>query len=217
MNKPIFIIGAGGHAKVLLECLQQNSKIEIGGFLEIDKKLIGTALLEFSIFDQEIILKKYSAKNILLANGIGSVNIPALRSEQFKKLKKMGYDFYTVIHPTSYYSVDVVIGEGSQLLARTTVLTGTRIGCNTIINTSASIDHDCAIGNHVHIAPGAVLSGEVVIEDNCHIGAGATIIQGISVGANSLIAAGAVVVENLPKNSRVAGVPAKQIQTLELV
>lgn len=217
MSKPIFILGAGGHAKVVLECLQQNPEIEMSGFLEIDKKLIGTSLLGFPIFDQEIILKKYNAKNILLANGIGSVNISTVRSEQFKKLKKMSYDFHTLIHTTSYYSKDVMIGEGSQLLARSIILTGTKIGCNTIINTSASIDHDCLIGNHVHIAPGAILSGGVLIEDNCHVGVGATIIQGIHIGQNSLIAAGAVVVENIPENSRVAGVPAKQIQKMEYV
>lgn len=211
MNKPIFILGAGGHAKVILECLRQNSDIEIGGFLEVDKKLIGTSLLGLPVFDQEILLKKYNVKSIFLVNGIGSVNISALRSEQFKQLKKMNHDFYTITHPTSYYSDDVMIGEGSQLLARSTVLTGTKIGCNTIINTSASIDHDCMIGNHVHIAPGAVLSGGVVLEDNCHVGVGATLIQEIHVGKNSLIAAGAVVIENIPENSRVAGVPAKQI------
>lgn len=209
MNKPIYILGAGGHAKVLLECLQKNPKIKINGFLEVDKKLIGKSIFDVSIYEQKKKLDEFYLESILLVNGIGSVGLPDLRRKQFEIFKKQGYDFGTIFHPTCYYSQDVVIAEGAQLLARSTVLTGAKIGCNTIINTSASIDHDCDIGNHVHIAPGVVLSGGVKIGDNCHIGTGAKIIQGIKVGANSLVAAGAVVVSDVPSNSRVAGVPAK--------
>lgn len=212
MSKPVFIIGAGGHARVLLESLRKNSDVEVAGFLEVDKQLIGSTLLEMPIFDQEVILKKYTSKDMFLVNGLGSVNIPDLRAKQFTQLKHLGFNFYSVIHPTCYYSNDIVIGEGAQLLARSTVLTGSRIGDNTIINTAASVDHDCEIGNHVHIAPGVVLSGSVKINDNCHIGIGAKIIQGIYIGKNSLVAAGAVVILNVPENSRVAGVPAKLMQ-----
>ncbi len=211
MNKPIYILGAGGHAKVLLECLQKNRDIEIVGFLEIDENLIGASLLGIPIYDQNKILGNSDSKKILLANGIGSVNIPDLRRRQFEALKNQGYNFCSVVHPTCYYSQDVIMGEGVQLLARSTVLTGTKIGCNTIVNTAASVDHDCDIGSHVHVAPGVVLSGGVKIDDFCHIGTGAKIIQGIHIGENSLIAAGTVVISNLPSNSRVAGVPAKVI------
>ena len=209
MNKPIFIIGAGGHAKVLLECLRKNTEINVIGFLEINKEIIGKSFLGLPVYEQEEFLKKNSPKNILLVNGIGSINIPHLRATQFNQFKQLRYNFYSLIHPTAYYSDDVVFSEGSQILARSTILTGAKIGCNTIINTSSSIDHDCFIGNHVHIAPGAVLSGGVEIGDFCHIGVGAKILQGIHIGKNSLVAAGAVVISNLPENSRVAGIPAK--------
>lgn len=194
-----------------MECLSQNSEVEVAGFLEVDEKLIGLSLKGFPIYEQESILKKYTPNDIFLANGLGSTGIPHLRAKQFEKLKKSGFDFYSVIHPIAYFSTDTAIGEGVQLLARSTILTGTKIGHNVIVNTSASIDHDCTIGNHVHIAPGVVLSGSVKIDDFCHIGVGAKIIQGIHIGENSLIGAGAVVISDLPSNSRVAGVPAKPV------
>lgn len=209
MNKPIFIIGAGGHAKVLLECLRKNNNIEIAGFLEVDEKLIESSILGIPVYAQNEALKNVDPKKIILANGIGSVDTTDLRRRQFEALKKQGYDFYSVVHPTCYYSQDVIMEEGVQLLARSTVLIGTKIGCNTIVNTAASVDHDCDIGNHVHIAPGVVLSGGVTIGDNCHIGTGAKIIQGIRIGANSVVAAGAVVIRDVSENARVAGVPAR--------
>lgn len=209
MSKIIFILGAGGHSKVLLECLQKTPEIKIGGFLEVDEKLIGQSIFGVPIYEQNKKLAEFYPKSIVLANGIGSINLPERRRKQFEIFKKQGYDFATVLHSTCYYSQDVAIAEGAQLLARSVILTGTRIGCNTIINTSASIDHDCDIGNHVHIAPGVILSGGVKIGDGCHIGTGANIIQSIKIGENVVIAAGAVVISDVPDHSRVAGVPAK--------
>lgn len=212
MNKPVYIVGAGGHAKVLLEILQDNVNITVMGFLEINPNLVHSKILDIMIYDQEKILKKYSPKEILLVNGIGSTNIPNLRKKIFTQLKKAGYIFFSVKHKTAYYSCNARMEEGVQLLARSIVLTGTKIGYNTIVNTNASIDHDCLIGNHVHIAPGAILSGGVTIEDNCHIGVGAIVVQGVTIGGNSLIAAGAVVVNNILSGACVAGIPAKNIR-----
>src|SRR3990167_1252433 len=211
MNRPIYIIGAGGHTSVLLEALLQEQSIRISGVLEINATLIGSTILNVPVFSQEEILKKYSANDIFLVNGIGSIDAPTLRAKQYEALKLRGYSFKEVVHPIAYYSKNVILGEGVQLLARSVVLTGTRIGCNTIVNTAASVDHDCRIRHHAHISPGAILSGGVEIGDCCHIGTGAIFIQGVKIGANSVIAAGTVVIKNVLAGSRVAGVPAKNI------
>jgi UDP-perosamine 4-acetyltransferase len=73
------------------------------------------------------------------------------------------------------------------------------------------IDHDCNVGAHVHIAPGAALSGNVRIAIGAHIGTGATIIQSTRIGAWSLVGAGAVVIRNVPARAAFVGVPAKPL------
>lgn len=208
MNKPIYILGAGGHAKVLLDCINNNA----AGFLEINPSLIGKNILHVPILSEEIIFKKYTPDQIELINGIGSTSLPVLRQKQFLQYQKLGFYFLSVFHKTSYYSRDVVFGAGVQLLANSVVLTGSVIGNNVIINTATSVDHDCVIGDHVHIAPGCTVSGGVTIESGCHIGTGAKIIQGVTIGKNTLVAAGTVVVHNVPAQSRVAGIPAKLIE-----
>lgn len=204
-------MGAGGHAKVLLESLLQDTQCPIAGFLEIEKNLIGKIIGGFQIFNQQEILEKFISSEINLVNGIGSIDKPLLRGSVFEQLKTAGFCFQTILHSHAYCSKDVVLREGVQLMARSTVLTGVKIGANSIVNTSASIDHDCRIGQHVHIAPGVILCGEVTIGDYCHIGVGAKIVQGITIGAGSVVGAGAVVISNLPAGSRVAGVPAKSL------
>ena len=79
---------------------------------------------------------------------------------------------------------------------------------NALINTAATIDHDCTIGPHSHIAPGAVLCGSVKIGDGCHIGTGAIIIQGVHIGDGVLIGAGSLVTSNIPSGAKAYGSPA---------
>lgn len=206
-----YILGAGGHAKVLLESLQQDPVITVVGFFEANDQLVGGQLLGLPIYHQNKISELHSKKTFLV-NGIGSIGLSLIRAKQFDHYKKFGFRFYTVQHPTSYTAREVIIGEGVQLMARSTVMIGSKIGDNTIVNTAVSVDHDCDIGKHVHIAPGVVLSGNVTVGDYTHIGTGANIIQGVNIGKHVLIAAGAVVVTDIPDNSRVAGVPARKMK-----
>lgn len=54
----------------------------------------------------------------------------------------------------------------------------------------------------------------VIIKKNAWIGARATILPGVTVGENAVIAAGAIVTKNVPKNTVVAGTPAKVIKRI---
>lgn len=211
MNKlSIFILGAGGHAKVLLDCLSLNENITVLGILDLNHQLYGKSILGYPILgNEQDILKNYSSSSVKLVNGIGSVGLITQRENVFNKLKNAGYDFLNVIHPTSYIGQDVILGEGVQVIARSTIQPGCRIGDNVIINTHASIDHDCYIGSHVHLAPGVVCCGGVKIGNNTHVGSGAIILQGVNIGDNCLIAAGAVITRDIVSNSKVAGVPAR--------
>ena len=86
------------------------------------------------------------------------------------------------------------------------------IGRNAIINTRASVDHDCIIGDHVHIAPGVTLSGAVRVEEGAHVGTGCTVIQGVQIGRNSTIGAGSLVLKDVPARTTVYGVPGRVVQ-----
>jgi len=80
-----------------------------------------------------------------------------------------------------------------------------------ILNTLSSVDHDCQLGDFVHISPGAHIAGEVQIGDGSWIGIGASVIEGIKIGRNCIIGAGAAVIADVPDGVTVVGVPAKPI------
>jgi sugar O-acyltransferase (sialic acid O-acetyltransferase NeuD family) len=207
---PHIIVGAGGHARVLIKTLQRVGA-QILGLIDADVSLKGQFILGTPVLGADDVLSQYDPRAVLLVNGVGSTHDMGLRRGIYDRLREQGYDFAKVIHPTSFYEDDVELGAGAQIMAGTIVQTGCRVGANTIVNTAASIDHDCLIGAHCHVGPGAVLSGGVQIGDGTHIGVGSTIIQNIQIGGGSVIAAGSVVTESIPPGTRVGGVPARTI------
>jgi sugar O-acyltransferase (sialic acid O-acetyltransferase NeuD family) len=206
--KPLIIIGGGGHAKVLIDALQLVGA-PILGICERNGALVDAELLDVPVLCTDAELKKYPPEGVTLVNGLGGVKDTSLRREVFQRLKLLGYDFSQVIHPSAVISAHAVLAEGVQVMAGAVIQAGARIAENAVINTKTSVDHDCQIGGHVHLAPGATVCGNVKIEDSVHVGSGATIIQGIAVGPHSLIGAGTLVQTNVPAGATVIGVPGR--------
>ena len=76
------------------------------------------------------------------------------------------------------------------------------IKANSIINTRTSIDHDCVIGENVHIAPGAILCGNVSVKKRAFVGAAACIMPPrLTIGVDAIVGAGTTVLDNVPAGS----------------
>lgn len=209
MNRPVIIVGGGGHARVLLEVLRRMS-CKVLGYLAPAESEGGCGGIDYLGNDEEV--SSYKPGNVLLVNGVGSVASQETRNKVFFHFRKMGYEFATVIHPSAVIASDVRLDEGCQVMAGVVLQPGVRCDENVIINTRAGIDHDCCIGAHSHISVGATLSGDVSVGCETHIGAGSTVIQGISVGDMCVVAAGAVVTRDVPDGAKVAGAPARRMQ-----
>jgi len=212
MSLPVIVIGGGGHAKVLIDSLL-GLPVKILGFTDCNAGNIYQTIRGIRVLGDDDIVLQYPADSIRLVNGLGSTKSTSKRKEIFEYFKNRGYSFAAVIHPASVISRDVEISEGAQIMAGAIIQPGSYIGKNTIINTKVSVDHDCLIGDHVHLAPGVTLSGMVKVGSETHIGTGVTVIQGIHIGQNSLIAAGALVLKNVPAGTTAVGVPAQVLYT----
>jgi sugar O-acyltransferase (sialic acid O-acetyltransferase NeuD family) len=210
MSLPVIILGAGGHAKVLIDTLLLRA-VEIAGIVDPDREKHGTSILGIPVIGNDDVVLKQGPSAVILVNGVGSVKQPALRKQLFDSFKAKGFTFASVLHPSAVIAADVLLTEGVQVMAGSVIQTGCVIGRNTIINTRASVDHDCIIADHVHVAPGVTLSGCVVVEDRVHIGTGATVLQGVHIGRDSVIGAGSVVLQDVPEDALVFGVPGKVI------
>lgn len=201
--KQVVLIGAGGHARVLRDALDLSGH-EILGIVDPDATQAARFGLPWLGNDDAPL-----PAGALLVNAIGGSGKTAPRRAIFEHFQRRGHAFATVIHPTAIIAADVMIGEGSQVMAGAVIQAGARIGANCIVNTRAVVDHDCVIGDHCHLAPGSVLSGTVSIGACSHVGTGAAVIQGIRIGAHCLIGAGAAVTRDIPDGAAALGVPAR--------
>jgi UDP-perosamine 4-acetyltransferase len=212
MSLPIILLGAGGHGRVLLDTLLQQS-YEVLAIADPNCKKI-KPLDNIPLIDDQAVLE-YSSGEVLLVNGIGSVGDTGKRQQLYEYYQNKGYKFATIIHPSAIISPRAMLGEGVQVMAGAIIQTHVTIAFNSIINTKAIVEHDCNVGAHVHIASGSVLCGGIQIGDGTHIGAGATIIQGLSIGKRSIIGAGAVAISSIPEAAVAVGVPARIIKYRE--
>jgi len=210
MKLPLILIGAGGHARVLLDALLGAGRT-VHGLTDAEPAKAGQVVQGVPVLGDDAEVSAFAPEAVRLVNGIGSVRVSVQRRRIFEDFRKHGYHFERVVHASAIVASDVILAEGAQIMAGVVLQTGSRIGENAIINTRAAVDHDCEIGSHVHVSSGAILCGNVSVGESSHIGAGATVIQGVQVGRNCLVAAGAVVIRDVPDGVTVAGVPAKEI------
>ena len=175
MNKKLYIVGAGGHGKVISQALVA-SKRTITAFLDEDNDKQGKTLMNIPILDLKATLLTRKPTNTELANGIG---LGSKRKQQFNNLKRRRFKFISLSHPSSIIANDVMMEPGVQIMAGAVLQPGTMIGPNVVLNTGCRVDHDCNIEAHSFIAPGVVICGNVKIGVSTHIGAGATIIENI--------------------------------------
>ena len=212
MSLPLIILGGGGHARVLADILLAQHRT-ILGFTDPDPA--AELLPNITHLGNDDAVLKHTKEDVLLVNGQGSVTSTRQRREIYLHLVSQGYAFAEITHSSGQRARQQVhCGSGYQQMAASVVGPAVIIGDNVLINTHAVVEHDCKVGNHCHIASGAILCGGCQLGEDVHVGAGAVIIQGISIGSGAIIAAGAVVTKNVEPLTLVAGVPAKTKRAL---
>ncbi len=210
MTRPkLLIYGAGGHAKVVCDAALK-AGFTILGFLDDDPKKHGTYLWEWPILGGRERLREGFTEKVWVVLGVGNNQ---MRHTLAQWIASLGYPFARVVHPTAVLGRGVTVGEGTVIFAQVVVNPDATIGQHVILNTASSVDHDCFVGDFVHIAPGARLAGQVHVEEGALIGVGAAVLPGRRIGAWSTVGGGAVVIRQVPPHQIVAGIPARPLNS----
>jgi sugar O-acyltransferase (sialic acid O-acetyltransferase NeuD family) len=199
LNKPVLVLGAGGHAAVVIDILRQ-LHVPVLGLVAKEQPKDHAVFVGLQWYGSDDAVLSFDKEAILLVNAIGSLPGQEIRFRVHQQFKALGYHFMSLVSPAAVVSSYAVLAEGVQVMPGCIVNANATIGEGTIINSGAIIEHDCFIGKHNHIAPGAVLSGSVTTGDYVHIATGAKVIQSITIGERSLVGAGATVTKNLASN-----------------
>lgn len=194
----MYLYGAGGHAKVIIEILESMG-LTVDGLLDSNPAI--HSLLGYKVNHYTPSVNQHLDGSVIVAIGNNRT-----RKELVEKLKNSSFE--KAIHPKTSISTRSEIGVGTVVVSGASINSNVSIGKHVIINTNASIGHDCIIHDFAHISSNATLCGGVRIGEGTHVGAGAIIIPGIKVGEWVTIGAGTVVIDDVPDGVKIVGNPA---------
>lgn len=189
----MLLYGAGGHCKVVIDCVlsQQESISAIFDDDESKGHLMG---IEVHNYYSEIV---HPEDAIIISVGDNRT--------RKQLVKKITHSFGSVAHDSAVVSERALIGDGTVIFHNAVVQSAANIGRHVIINTAATVEHDCSIEDYAHIAPGSILCGGVSVGEGSLIGAGTVVVPGISIGKWVKIGAGSVITKDIPDQAVVLG------------
>lgn len=195
------IIGASGHGKVIADIARKIGYKEIAFFDDNE------SIRECGGYP---VIGKSSEAGKIEADVIVGIGNPGVR----KRIQEAIPDekLATLIHPDAVIAQDVAIGLGTVVMAGAVINPGSWIGKGCIINTCSSVDHDCSVGDYVHISVGSHLCGTVTVGNGTWIGAGATVSNNVNICGYCTIGAGTIVIKNIEETGTYVGIPAKIIE-----
>ncbi|WP_371192564.1 acetyltransferase [Glaciecola sp. SC05] len=202
------VIGAGGHGKVVAD-----AAFEMGCWSSIifydDSVFVKEKCLDFKVVGTF----KDLVSSVDKFDFVVAIGDNALRLEKSKYLRSIGHNLVSVVHPSANISRYAHVGDGTVCLAGSIISAGSYLSEAVIVNTNASVDHDCRVFDGVHICPGVKLAGNVEIGECSWIGIGASVIQSTIIGKNVTVGAGSAVITNLSDGITAVGVPAKILKS----
>lgn len=202
--KNLYIIGAGGYAKSVLDSLDCYSYKSISF---IDQYKTGTHI------GYPIISNKIPAE-LVISDSLFFVAIGDNddRRKWFIEIKRKKGELINVIDTSAIISKNAKIGEGCFIGKYAIVNSDVIVKDNCVINTRALVEHGCRIHAHANISTNAVLNGDVSVEESSFIGSSSVTNGQISIGKNVMVGSGSVVTRSIPDNSVAVGIPAKVIK-----
>jgi sugar O-acyltransferase (sialic acid O-acetyltransferase NeuD family) len=192
--RPVFIFGAGGHARVIASLLDRPVT-----FIDRDGE-------EAFLRDVE------KARKSDIYVGVGE---NAARRKLYNRLKTLGISLATCVAPTAFIARSASLGAGCVVCPGAVVMTGAILGENVILNTKSSVDHDCQVGDHTQITVGVTLPGGVHIGESAFFGVASATFPRIVIGDNVVVRGGSLVIEDVPDNVVVGGNPAKILRSVD--
>lgn len=197
----LVVIGAGGHAKVVVDAAQA-AGLSVAGV--VGQASDPTQILGIPVVGDH---RDVEADSFIVAIGDN-----ATREAAFDVHREYGLSPVSVIHPSAVLGQGVTIGAGTLIAAGVVINVDARIGENCIINTGCTVDHDCVVGDHAHIGPGAHLCGAVHVGSRSLMGVGSSAAPGARIGDRAVVGAGACVISEVPQSQTWAGVPARELR-----
>lgn len=205
MSKPgIILIGAGGHAKSVIDVVEQDGKYQIIGLIGIPEQ-VQAKCLDYPVIGTDGDLFEIAKVCQYALITLGQIKSPNARIRLYEYAVKAGFQLPTIVSPLSYVSRHATLGVGNVVMHGAIINAGAKVGINCIINSRALLEHGTIVSDHCHISTGAILNGDVYVGAGSFIGSSSILKEGIEIGQRCVIGAGLSVMRNQPDGSCLKG------------
>jgi len=208
----IVIIGSSGHAKVVIDIVRREGRYHLVGLLD-RFRAVGEETLGYRVLGREEdlpgLVATHALRGMLVAVGDNFA-----RATVVARVRALCPDlpWVTAIHPAACLGLDVVVGEGTVVMAGVTINACASVGRGCVLNTRSSLDHDCVLSDYASLAPGVVTGGGCRIGPHAALGIGAVLVHGVEVGEHTVIGAGSVVTKSIDPFVVAYGTPARVVR-----
>ncbi len=206
-RKALYVLGAGGHGRVVAEAAREGGAYEVRGFLDDDPALWGSACGDLPVAGGTDALRALEA-GAEVALGIGANQA---RARAAASLAMAGVRLATIVHPSAVLARGARLGKGTYVAPLCVIHSDARVGCGCIVNTAAVVEHDCRLDDWAHLSPRAILGGGASLGEGAHVGLGAVVLPGLALGSWATLGAGAVMTRCIPPGVTAVGVPARAL------
>lgn len=216
MADKIFIIGAGLHAKVCIDIAEKQGLFEICGLID-SRAEIGSKLYGYTVIGRQESIAELS-KEYSVNKGFIAIGENYNRSLVYNEIisRKPEFTFVSLVHPSAILGKNIVIGEGTVLMAGVIINSDAVVGNHCILNTGSQLEHNSEMYDFAHLSAGSITGGKVVLKKYCLVTLNVTIVDRVTIGENSVIGSGSLVLRDVPDNVLAFGSPAVVVKERKL-
>lgn len=211
--KEIVIIGAGDFGKEVAWLIEEINKVRptymILGYLDDALDKIGKIINGYEVLGNVSRLLDLDKSHAVCA--VIAMQDVDIRKRIVSSVPEFE-NWETLIHPSVSLSETSTLGKGCIVCGGTNISVNTEIGSHCLFNISATIGHDCVIGDYVSVMSGASICGHVQIQDMAYLATNCTVVPKMKIGCHAVVGAGSVAIRNVRDRASVMGVPARVIR-----
>ncbi len=210
--KKIYLLGVGRNTPVCMD-LAIRCGYEVAGLYHYNDERTGESdhgILILGSFADLFARDSLQGLNFLLTMGDSRIRV-----EVADRLRKLGANLPSLIHPAAVVSGFATIEDGVTVNAFSNIQADVYIGQDSLILSGVNVSHGCVLDKGCFIAGGATVGALTKVGACAFIGQGALILSSKvdSIGEYAVIGAGALVTKPVAPHDVVAGRPAKSIKS----